>query len=60
MLKAPSLEPASPLYPPPSFAANTPEMATTEYTYRGRVDIGGVTTCPLSWSVHHNVVRDGR
>ncbi len=28
-------------------------------TYRGRVEIGGVSL-PLSWSVQHNFVRDGR
>jgi hypothetical protein len=28
-------------------------------TYRGRVEIGECI-CPLSWSVHHNFVRDGR
>ncbi len=24
--------------------------------YRGRVEIGGVYICPLSWSVHHKSV----
>jgi hypothetical protein len=32
--------------------------------YRNRVEIGGMYNCtcicPLSWSVHHNFVRDGR
>jgi hypothetical protein len=28
-------------------------------TYRGREEIGDCI-CPLSWSEHHNFVRDGR
>jgi hypothetical protein len=29
-------------------------------TYWGRVEIGGVYICPLSWSVHYNIVLDSR
>jgi hypothetical protein len=28
--------------------------------YRDRGEIAGECICPLSWSVHHNFVRDGK
>jgi hypothetical protein len=30
----------------------------TQSTYTGRVEIGGMYPGPLSWSVHHNFVRE--